>query len=118
MTEEDRKASTNPVIIMVDEYSGERYARAIGNKGTGDIRGHEWVVKDMAMELRSWGHTGGDHGHLIIKSDAEHALVAIVNSKGAQAKKKGDLLYDPLKLQDDLYSIRSESIYPGDSPSE
>ena len=45
-------------------------------------------------------------------------LVAIVNSKGAQAKKKGDLLYDPLKLQDDLYSIRSESIYPGDSPSE
>ena len=36
MSEEDRKASENPFIAMLDEYSGEKYARAVGRKRTGD----------------------------------------------------------------------------------
>ena len=44
-------------------------------------------------------------------------LVAIVNSREEAAKKNKNVLYDPLKLQDDLYSIRSDSSYPGDSPT-
>lgn len=43
-------------------------------------------------------------------------VVAIINSRGVESR--GDkIVYDPLKLQEDLYSIRSESSYPGDSPT-
>ena len=33
---------------------------------------------NMTMELKSWGHAGGDHGHVIVKSDAESSITAVL----------------------------------------
>ena len=42
---------------MVDEQTGDKYARAVGQKGVGESQ--EWVVRDLSKELNSWGHTRG-----------------------------------------------------------
>ncbi len=33
MSREDEKASKNPLLVIADERSGSRYARAVGGKG-------------------------------------------------------------------------------------
>jgi hypothetical protein len=43
-------------------------------------------------------------------------LVAVVSSRATPAK-GNKILYDPLKIQTDLYHIKSDSLYPGDSPT-
>ncbi len=35
MSHEDEKASKNPLLVIADERSGSRYARAMGCKGIG-----------------------------------------------------------------------------------
>ena len=77
MSSTDEAASKNPLIVMVDEDTGERYARAVGKKGLGAFGEMDWLVKDMAEELRSWGYTGGESGHFIMKSDGEPAIVQL-----------------------------------------
>lgn len=62
---------------MVDESTGEKYARATGSKGLGEGRENEWLVRDMSEELRSWGHSGGHGGHIILKNDGERAIIAL-----------------------------------------
>ena len=62
---------------MVDESTGEKYARAVGKKGIGEENEREWLVKDMSEEMKSWGHQGGDGGHIILKSDGERSIVAL-----------------------------------------
>ena len=52
------KASPNPTIVMVDEQTGEKFARATGRKGRGDDGDMDWFVSDMEEELRVWGHSG------------------------------------------------------------
>ena len=37
----------------------------------------ERLVKDMSEEMKSWGHQGGDGGHIILKSDGERSIVAL-----------------------------------------
>ena len=79
MSEEDRRASSNPLFVMIDEESKERYARAVGKKGVTDM---DWLIKDVVAELRSWGHQGGERGELILKSDNENSIVAVRDAVG------------------------------------
>ena len=37
----------------------------------------DWLIKDMAEELKAWGHAGGEKGHIILKSDGERSIVAV-----------------------------------------
>ena len=76
MSQADEKADKNPLIVMVDESTGEKYARAVGKQGIGEENEMEWLVKDMSEEMKSWGHQGGDGGHIILKSDGERSIVA------------------------------------------
>ena len=77
MSQADEKEDKNPLIVMVDESTGEKYARAVGKKGTGEENEMEWLVKDMSEEMKSWGHQGGDGGHIILKGDGERSIVAL-----------------------------------------
>ena len=43
MSTADQVASTNPVLVMVDESTGEKYARAVGQKGVGNPGDLEWL---------------------------------------------------------------------------
>ena len=47
------------------------------HKGLGEDGELEWLVEDMQKELRNWGHTGGEQGHLIFKSDGESSIKAV-----------------------------------------
>ena len=67
MIKEDEKALKNPMIAMIDEETGEKYARAVGQKGLGEAKEMEWLSKDASEELKSWGHTGGVAGQIILK---------------------------------------------------
>ena len=75
-------AKDNPMIGMVDESTGEKYARAAGKKGVGADGEMDWLIIDMVEELRSWGHTGGNSGHIIMKSDNENAIKSLRDAAG------------------------------------
>ena len=77
MSQADDKADKNPLIVMVDESTGEKYARAVGKTGIGEEKEMEWLVKDMSEEMKSWGHQVGDGGNIILKSDGERSIVAL-----------------------------------------
>ena len=36
MSQEEEKASENPLMVMVDESTGNRYMRAVGKRGLGE----------------------------------------------------------------------------------
>ena len=74
---EDEEASKNPLLVMADERSGSRYARAVGIKGLGEAGSMDWLVEDISATLKSWGHAGGTGGEIIMKSDGEPALLAV-----------------------------------------
>ena len=76
-SQEDEKASANPIKVMVDERTGEKYARAVGHKGVGKDQDTEWLIKDMSNELKVWGHLGGTAGNIILMSDGEPAFLAV-----------------------------------------
>ena len=80
MTEANRKAHQDPILIMTDELTKEKYARAVGQKGLGADGNMDWLIKDLSAELRVWGHAGGEGGSVIIKSDSENAIVAVRNA--------------------------------------
>jgi len=77
MSSKDEKASENPLIVMTDEGTGEKYARAVGQKGLGAEGEMDWLIKDLSTELKVWGHPGGDGSSLILKCDAENAIVVV-----------------------------------------
>ena len=54
----DREANEHPMIVMTDDSTGNRYARAVAKKGIPEDGEMGWLVKDMADEIRSWGHPG------------------------------------------------------------
>ena len=83
MSEEDKKASKNPILVMVDEQTKDKYARAVGQKGLGNLGEMDWLVKDMSTEMKVWGHAGGEGGTVILKSDGERAIVAVRNAVGS-----------------------------------
>ena len=80
MSREDEKASRNPLLVIADERSGSRYARAVGCKGLGEGGEMDWLIEDISIILKSWGHAGGTGGELIMKSDSEPAIVAVRNA--------------------------------------
>ena len=78
--ESDRQAphaSERPMMVMVDEATGNKYMRAVDHKGLGPDGDNSWLIKDMHQELKAWGHPGGAQNELIIKSDGEPAIVAV-----------------------------------------
>ena len=77
MSQEEEKASQNPLMVMIDEEYGNRYMRAVGKKGLGEGNEMDWLIKDMHEELKSWGYPGGENNELILKSDGEPAIVAV-----------------------------------------
>ena len=70
-------ASENPMMVMVDEPTGNKYMRAVDHKGLEGQGDNSWLVRDMHEELKSWGHPGGARNALIMKSDGEPAIVAV-----------------------------------------
>ena len=70
-------ASDRPMMVMVDESTGNKYMRSVDRKGLGPDGDNSWLVKDMHQELKSWGHPGGMGNQLILKSDGEPAIVAV-----------------------------------------
>ena len=77
LSEVDKKANKNPMLVMIEENTKDRYARAVGQKGIGDNGNIYWLIKDMSAESKTWGHAGGQAGHIIAKSDGERAIVAV-----------------------------------------
>ena len=73
----DHKAAENPILVMVDEDTGEKFARKGGQKGVGIEGQMDWRSDDLHRELLAWGHAGGAGGQLIIKTDVEPAIVAV-----------------------------------------
>ena len=71
---------------MVDERTGEKYARAVGQR---TWSGHQWLIKDMSNELKVWGHPSGTAGNIILKSDGEPAILAV---RDALAKYHGGIV--------------------------
>ena len=82
MTEGDPNASRNPILVMVNEATGDKYARAVGQKGLGDQGEMSWLIQDLSDELKSWGHTGGPHSKLILKCDGERSIRAVRDALG------------------------------------
>jgi len=77
MSQEEEQASKNPLMVMIDEKTQNRYMRAVGQKGLGAGNEMDWIIKDMHEELKSWGHPGGGDNELILKSDGEPAIRAV-----------------------------------------
>ena len=67
---------------MIDEKTGDKYARAVGRKGVGAEGTMDWLIRDMADEIKSWGHMGGIGGKLILKSDGERSIQAVRDALG------------------------------------
>ena len=63
----DEDNGRHPWIVMIDEKTGEKYARALLQKGLGDRGEMDWLIKDMSDELKCRGHLGGTGGNLILK---------------------------------------------------
>lgn len=82
MGQEGERATEHPMILMHDEATGNQYMRAVNKKGLGDGTELEWLIKDMHEELKSWGHTGGAGGRLILKSDGEPSIKAVRDALG------------------------------------
>ena len=72
-----KKASANPILVIVDEESGERFARMTGCKGLGESGSMDWLFQEISRTWKSWGHTDGPEQQLIVKFDGEPALVAV-----------------------------------------
>ena len=89
MSREDEEASTNPLLVVADERSGARYARAVGHKGVRDDGSTDWLIKDVSKTLKSWGHAGGVESELIMKSDGGPALLAF---RSAEMKYHGGIM--------------------------
>ena len=82
MAQEGERASEYPMIVMVDEGTGNKYMRAVAKKGLGEGKEMEWLIKDMDEELKSWGHSGGEESELILKSDGEPSVKAVRDALG------------------------------------
>ena len=76
MSKKDEEAKENPVLVIVNEMTNERYARATGKKGVGTEGLQDWLVRDVSEEMKAWGHAGGVGGRVILKTDGEGAMVA------------------------------------------
>ena len=77
MRKKDEEACKNPVLVIIDEQTGEKYARATGKKGAGQDGELDWLIMDASEEWKSWGHQGGTGGVIIAKCDGEESIKAL-----------------------------------------
>ena len=82
VSQEDEKASANPIMVMVDGRTGEKYTRAVGYTDMGKYQDIQWLIKDKSNELKVWETAG----NIILKSDGEPAFLAV---RDAPAKYHG-----------------------------
>ena len=52
-------ASERPMMVMIDESTGNKYMRVVDHKGLGPDGDNSWLVKDMHQDVKAWGHPGG-----------------------------------------------------------
>ena len=88
MNERDREEGANPLVVVTDEDTGD-YARAVGRKGVGEHGEMDWLIRDISLELKSWGHQGGSGNRMILKADGERSLKAL---RGAVARYHGRII--------------------------
>ena len=74
MSSEGQKAHQNPILVMVNKQTGEKYARAVGQKGLGMEKEMDWLIEDLSAEVKSLGHQGGTGGKIIFNTDGEPAI--------------------------------------------
>ena len=89
MSEIDRMASENPMLVMVNEATGEKFARATGRKGLGESGSMDWLMKDMVEQHNGWGHQGGVNGKVVLKCDGEPSIKTV---RGAVASLLGGVV--------------------------
>ena len=53
MSKQDEDAKENPILVVLNEDTNEKYARATGRKGVGTEGVMECLVKDVHEELKS-----------------------------------------------------------------
>ena len=104
MSKNDEKAKQNPLLVILNEETNEKYARAIGQTGIGTEGVMEWLVRDISEEFKSWGHAGGPGGHIILKSDGEPAMVAL---REAVARFHGGLVVPETSAKGESQSNRA-----------
>ena len=75
-------ASKGTVLVVLDEMTGEKYARLVPCKGVCDSGATDWVIQDVSRELQAWGYTGGDAQQLVLKSDGERSVVSLKEAVG------------------------------------
>ena len=68
---------THPALVMIDEQTGNKYMRVVGQKGIGSGGEMRWLIKDLHEELKAWGRPGGDQSKIILKTDGEPAIIAV-----------------------------------------
>ena len=54
MSQRDEEEIKNPVLVVLNEKTNEKYARAAGRTGIGTEGTVQWLVKDVAAEMRTW----------------------------------------------------------------
>ena len=77
---EEVDAADSPMFVMVDEETGNKYARMVECKGLGEGGEGEWLLIDAAEEIRSWGHPDGEA--LILKCDNEASMRVVRDTLG------------------------------------
>ena len=70
------------MLVAINEESGDKCSRAVGNKSLENKSMAAWLVKDMSEELTVWGHAGGTGCKIILKCDGEKAMIAFMNALG------------------------------------
>ena len=56
MSHHDESANENPMLVMVDESTGDKYAHTVGQKGLGGgAEDMQWLIGDLHEELTSLG---------------------------------------------------------------
>ena len=65
------------MMVIVDEFIGKQYMRAVDHEGLEGQGDNSWLVRDMHEELKSWGRPGGARNAIIMKSDGEPAILAV-----------------------------------------
>ena len=79
-----------PLLVAVDEETGEKFARMIGMKGIGQAGQQDWLVLEMSEALKTWGHAGGSAGKIILKSDGEKSISGIQDGRGEISRRSCD----------------------------
>ena len=54
MNERDREEGAYRHVVVKDEDTGDKYARAVGRKGVGEHGEMDWLIRGISLELKSW----------------------------------------------------------------